>query len=346
MRKVFMAVVLLVVAFFVYMLLDPTNGSSRWTAILFLYLIALGFIAFNYRGIRARLPLLKSGNKMVALAGWLVLGVVAIYFLSAVGSTLPATSKVASVAATSEVAAPKQVTASTAASQPTTVPTARPTAVPTEAPTAMPTAVPTAVPTASPTATALPPTATPIPPTPVATLSPIQAAQEAVKAAAQKQFGSNLKDAQVSKVDTSVVVRVDARMPTPDTASTKSGDRIVVSAAVDYDLGAQWDANTAVSAAANDLKDLGPKVFANPGIDVLELRSFTQFKDQYGNTTSEVAIKFTMSRATAAKINWQGVNPKNFQTILDADFMAGDDDDQVYVHPALQSAWRAYTSSR
>jgi hypothetical protein len=104
-------------------------------------------------------------------------------------------------------------------------------------------------------------------------------------------------------------------------------------------LGAQWDEVWAIRSAADDLKRFAPNAFVET-VDVLELRAFTSFTDIRGNSKDEVATKFTLSRETASRINWTVVEARNFGRLLVGQF------DGVYIHPALQKAWREYQAGQ
>lgn len=114
----------------------------------------------------------------------------------------------------------------------------------------------------------------------------------------------------------------------------------VTVATVDFSLGAQWDENMAVRTYTREFQTFAPRAFSIGVVDVLELRAFAPFKDQLGNSKDEVAFKFTISRATAAKINWQGVEARNFGRILTGS------GDGVYIHPALRQAWTNFQAGR
>lgn len=107
-------------------------------------------------------------------------------------------------------------------------------------------------------------------------------------------------------------------------------------ATVDYDLGLQWDENSAVFDARQNFITFAPVVFEIATIDALELRAFTDFKDALGNSKKEVALKFTLQRALAEKINWKGIDPARLEAAL-----ATQEGNGVYVHPALRAAWNA-----
>lgn len=176
-------------------------------------------------------------------------------------------------------------------------------------------------------------------PTPTAPATP----SERLAALARDQFREHFKSAKVADIDwgeleETVRAALGGTPTTDSTPVTKPGQDVRAYATVDYSLGTQWDENMAVRSAVNDLIRFAPKVFASQGIDVLELRAFTEFKDVYGKVTEEVAIKFTVSRETAARIDWKQVEGRNIERALT---LQGDG---VYVHPALRQAWRDYTN--
>jgi len=105
-------------------------------------------------------------------------------------------------------------------------------------------------------------------------------------------------------------------------------------ATVDYDLGSQWDEGTAVTSAQMDFIAFAPKVFQNTSVDALELRAVTDFKDALGNAEKDVAMKFTIQRALADKVNWTGIDRRRLEVALGTQEGNG-----VYVHPALRQAW-------
>ena len=111
-------------------------------------------------------------------------------------------------------------------------------------------------------------------------------------------------------------------------------------ATVDYDLGFQWDEETAINSANITFVRFAPKVFDIQGIDVLELRFFTVFKDVYGNDKEEVALKYTITKELSEKINWSGISWRKVGEILNLE----GDGSGVYVHPALDAAWLQYIS--
>jgi len=162
------------------------------------------------------------------------------------------------------------------------------------------------------------PTKTPVPPTatlPLAlnqTPTPTLAPGDMLVKVAQEQFGNGFRRAEIATVG-------EARYAT-----------------VDYVLGPVWDEGHAVRVATRDFVRFAPKVFAISAVDVLELRTFSKFKDIYGYEKDEVAFKFTITRQVAEKVNWSGVELENVGLILTAKGCG------VYVHQALKSAWNEY----
>jgi hypothetical protein len=192
---------------------------------------------------------------------------------------------------------------------PTNTSTVTPTSLPTDTPTVTSTPLPTDTPTATPTP--LPPTKTP---RPTPTLTVLELVQGSIGRVAKEKFGDGLISAKAAKVAGSIVVTVD------------------------YDLGFLFDEEDAARVSSWNLKQFAPSVFSDSGIDTLELRSFTDFKDLYGNTQKEVAFKFTITRSLATKVNWPEVDPRRIGLLLQSE-KAGNG---VYVHPVLEAAWLKY----
>ncbi len=161
------------------------------------------------------------------------------------------------------------------------------------------------------------PTMAPKPTNTVALPTATPTSDEFIAQIAQTAFGKNLIEAKLSEIDSTDVY-----------------------ATVDYDLGTQWDEGTAIRSAAQDLKKIGAQVFSISKVTALELRAFTEFKDAYGKTTNDVAIKFTVARETANKIDWKNIDARSFGVVLT------DDGDGVYVHPSLRKAWTDYVAHR
>jgi hypothetical protein len=113
-------------------------------------------------------------------------------------------------------------------------------------------------------------------------------------------------------------------------------------AMVDYDLGSQWSENAAITNANVTFVMFAPKVFEIEGIDALELRFFTMFKDVYGNENQDFAMKYTIMRELSNKINWNGISWREVGSILNLE----GNGNGVYVHPSLESAWREYISGQ
>jgi len=106
-------------------------------------------------------------------------------------------------------------------------------------------------------------------------------------------------------------------------------------AAIDYDLGDQWDENTSVMTAGQDFMKLAPTVFELAGVSTLELRSYTKFKDALGNIKDDVAMKFTLSKTLANKISWANLTWHEIGKALATDT----GNSGVYIAPALRLAW-------
>jgi|GEM_PF-2420305 len=147
-------------------------------------------------------------------------------------------------------------------------------------------------------------TATPAPPTTT------PAPEEAYRALAQEVLGSNLLTV------------------TLDTAAT-----------IEYDLGTQWDENSAVRTAIRHWVSLTPRIFAIVDVEQFVLNAHTEFTDVYGNTARKRAFSFVVTRSAAAKINWSEFNTHNTNYIL-----LSEEDCDLYVHPALRQAWNQYAN--
>jgi hypothetical protein len=318
----------LVVAFVAFVVLG-------WLAALVLPIL----IVFNVGRLRDRIvaiPFLHWGQArrgVLSISTCLLILVIWIGTLSVLGR-----GSASSVPATAIPSATKQELA-LAGGVPTLVPA--PT-LPPPSPTPLP---PTSTPI-PPTATPLPPTATPIPVTATPSRpTPTLTAAESLDAISRAQFGDHLRGDELDEIDVSQFIAsmalafsstpVSGRMPLP-TATRAKGDRIEYDAVVDYDLGPQWDENTAVAAMAETFREFAPKVFTMTNADMLELRAYTPFTDIYGNSATDVAMKFTIRRDLALKVNWGQVDPRNFSLVLSG--QSGG----VYVHPALQQAWQRY----
>lgn len=194
-------------------------------------------------------------------------------------------------------------------------------------------------PTPPATPTELPPTAALIPPSPTqAAPTPTPDPSAALAQIADQQFGARLRSANISN-DAAFLATTTAAFDAASGVKSAISDAtptVMTDATVDYNLGTQWDENTAVSSAAQDFVSFAPHVFAATHVDMLELRAFTTFRDVYGHDNVEVATKFTISRATAERINWQNFDPHNIVLVLTGD-------SGVYIHPALQRAWLAFS---
>lgn len=173
----------------------------------------------------------------------------------------------------------------------------KPTGTPAPTDTPAPTGTPAPTITSGPTDTPPPPTSTPSP-------------SDALRAIAQTQFGAELIEVKIADVFEQNY------------------------ATVDYDLGLQWDEGSAVLSAQSDFIEFAPKVFDMEEVDALELRAFTEFKDALGNSKRDVAIKFTVQRELADRINWDGIERGRLEVALNSA-----DGNGVYVHPALRAAW-------
>lgn len=157
------------------------------------------------------------------------------------------------------------------------------------------------------------PTLTPALPTPTLTSDGVLTRE------AQNKFRDKLKQAKLTKIGASTVANVD------------------------YDLGPQWDAKSAVANALLDFYDFAPKLFTTlNSIDSLELRSFGTFNDRYGNEYNEMAFKFIITRDLARKIKWDNIDFRKTGSILTVEGKGNG----VYIHPALKQAWDDYTSGK
>ena len=110
-----------------------------------------------------------------------------------------------------------------------------------------------------------------------------------------------------------------------------------VAARIDYSLEPVFGDGDLVLRAATNLQKLAPEAFALDGIEVLDLRAITEFRDIYGNSTRRPSVRFVVNRETAAKVNWPNVNVRNLGRILGTG---------VEVHPALRSAWAEFEAGR
>lgn len=82
----------------------------------------------------------------------------------------------------------------------------------------------------------------------------------------------------------------------------EDGQRIVH---VYYPLGTIWDEDHGVERAADKALDVFEGLFTHP--EVAEVVTYAQgeFVDQYGNESTETAVRITWSRETAEKVNWE-----------------------------------------
>ena len=142
-------------------------GGEVGSLVMGLFGLLMVLLVANPGGLRSKMPLLKSSNRLVAAGGWAVLGVAG--FVAFAAAVPPSTDQVAQLTPTAPGIAAAQPTP-TQATQPTLV-TAPPTAtlaaqptatqpVPTSAPTTPPAPTATAVPTPQPTSTPTPQTST------------------------------------------------------------------------------------------------------------------------------------------------------------------------------------------
>lgn len=163
---------------------------------------------------------------------------------------------------------------------------------------------------ATPRATRTPrnePTSVPSPTAaPTQTLTPDQA----LAALASDEFGERVK-----KVS---LVEVEGKM----------------TALIEYDLGPQLDEGSAVLTAQLALTKIAPRVFEIPTVEFLDLLGYGDFKDALGNSSSDVAFRFGMTRALAEKINWAGFDIHRME-----DAFATDPASNIFVHQALRQAW-------
>lgn len=147
----------------------------------------------------------------------------------------------------------------------------------------------------------------------VASLTPTVSSLDALRQLAQQQFGTDF---------------ISATLTTETDQTT--------TAVVDYDLGDQWDENSAVLTTAENFRKFTPLVFATGKVDLLLLRSFANFTDAFGNTQKKVAISIPISRAVVERINWANFDSRNIRIVLSTDGLT------VLVQPALRAAWDAY----
>lgn len=190
--------------------------------------------------------------------------------------------------------------------------TPKPTNTPQPTRTPRPTNTPRSTNTPKPTPTDTP---TPLPPTETPTTTPTLTFEEGIQQMARTSFRDNLMAVNLAQVNGKTV------------------------ATVDYDLGFLFDEADAIDTSVRNFTSFAPKLFGADKIDTLELRSFTEFKDLYGKTTQEVALKFTIKRDLAAKVNWPGIDRHKIGLLLTTEAGNG-----VYAHPALKPAWQNYQS--
>lgn len=162
--------------------------------------------------------------------------------------------------------------------------------------------------------------------------------EEAIKAIAAKELGNKFVAANLSEINKSAFERLEKGDTSEAAKKKRASDKIERYAAIDYDIGTAWSETSAARAAAFHLQAIGPKVFDIKDVDVLEFRALWNLKDMYGNVKKEPVLKFTVSRSTAAKVNWQNVNPQKFGVILQ---MNGDG---VFVHPVMRKGWNEFVN--
>ena len=108
---------------------------------------------------------------------------------------------------------------------------------------------------------------------------------------------------------------------------------------IDYRITVSWDEKDFVRTSAINAKLIAPKIFNFSNVDALEIRTFTEFKDVYGNVSEDVGIKFMISKNVADKIKWGNFDPRNFQYVLNDDYSG------MYIHPPLINAWHQYVNN-
>lgn len=92
-----------------------------------------------------------------------------------------------------------------------------------------------------------------------------------------------------------------------------------------------------VMSADVGFRQLAPAVFAAlPEVNLLTLKVSAPFTDQYGQESTEVALRFTITRELAGKVNWRnighGLGP----------LLTTEPGCTLYVHPGLAAAWAEY----
>jgi len=180
-------------------------------------------------------------------------------------------------------------------------------------------------------------------PTPTSTPEPTNtpSPSDVLSRVARDQFRGDLRSAKVTPINLSNLERIlSGEQEATDASEPRPGDEVVRYATVDYNLGAQWDESMAIRSATMKAKEFIPKAFQVQGVDVLELRAFSDFTDVRGNSSPNVAMKITISRRTAGGINWPNFNQRNFERVLTGR------EDGVYVHLSLRRAWADYQSGR
>ncbi len=110
---------------------------------------------------------------------------------------------------------------------------------------------------------------------------------------------------------------------------------------VSYD-GQTWSENALLTGFAYDFMQRAPAAFrAEPEMDLLFFKVNASFTDQYGNEQREQAVGFAISRAVAARVNWENIQARQLAGLLeDAEGCS------VSVHPALTAAYARWLTGR
>ncbi len=182
-----------------------------------------------------------------------------------------------------------------------------------------PIAVPSA--TAGPTAIALPPT---IIPKPTATLLAKTAT------AAAKSTNQAVSDAALAVIAKQTLSNnfTSAQLVTVGGYTT---------ATIVYDDSVEFDENSMIDTPLRNLIHLAPAVFTGltNAPDLFVIISTAKFTDIHGNTSTENAVEFRITKALNSKMNWPNFDRRNTANVL----IDQNDESGVNVNPALIKFW-------
>ncbi len=100
-----------------------------------------------------------------------------------------------------------------------------------------------------------------------------------------------------------------------------------------------WDENDMVKSSGRTAVDLFEAVFANAAVKRVTYRTTSDFTDQYGKSSKETAVEITYSRATAGKVDWEGLKNRAW-----SDWKAPYNIADTYaIHPAV---WKNLNKER